>query len=84
MNLFCLKFSRDSDTSCSPNVKQTNKLKTTKQKHPSSHDDDADKRIDRIYGRVKTFASSSKIFILESRKIWRFHPVVLQKTNGEY
>ena len=34
MNLFCLKFSRDSDTSCSPNVKQTNKLKTTKQKHP--------------------------------------------------
>ena len=50
----------------------------------SSHDDDADKRIDRIYRRVKTFASSSKIFILESRKIWRFHPVVLQKTNGEY
>ena len=34
MNLFCLKFSRDSDTSCSPNVKQTNKLKTTKQNHP--------------------------------------------------
>ena len=34
MNLFCLKFSRDSDTSCGPNVKQTNKLKTTKQKHP--------------------------------------------------
>ena len=31
---FCLKFSRDSYTSCSPNVKQTNKLKTTKQKHP--------------------------------------------------
>ena len=31
---FCLKFSRDSYTSCSPNVKQTNKLKTTKQKYP--------------------------------------------------
>ena len=34
MSSFCLKFSRDSYTSCSPNVKQTNKLKTTKQKHP--------------------------------------------------
>ena len=34
MNLFCLKFSRDSYTSCSPNVKQINNLKTTKQKHP--------------------------------------------------
>ena len=33
MSLFCFTFYRDSNMSCSPNVKQTNKLKTTKQKH---------------------------------------------------
>lgn len=34
MSLFCFTFYRDSNMSCSRNVKQTNKLKTTKQKHP--------------------------------------------------
>ena len=34
MSLFCFTFYRDSSMSCGLNVKQTNKLKTTKQKHP--------------------------------------------------
>ena len=34
MSLFCFTIYRGSSMSCGPNVKQTNKLKTTKQKHP--------------------------------------------------
>ena len=34
MSLFCFTFYRDSNMSCSPNVKQTKQIKNNQTKHP--------------------------------------------------